>query len=377
MTTLVIGHDQFDRSMKNRMIQINTHQNLTAVLPQHLIVEHILPRIPVKPLFRFKIVCKFWNSIISSYEFAQTHLKFSSLCPQFVVLNQDHRVNENYYSFDFKLFLLPFDRNDCVGELVRLDFDQNWVFTVIDIVGSCNGLLCFYLEVESRYSSFIVWNPVTRQCREIKVPVGEDLCLDYGFGYVSLIDDYKIVAQFSQRKLGGGYLYVFSLRTGEWKSIDKFDDVIIVINDTFNWLRKSMNDWQNPKCILGFDLVDDKLKEIPWISCFNQYKRGYFFGMKGCVSFYCEGDQGSDVWVLNQYGDKNSWKKLFSVNLGEMSFLNFTETGKCLVETSGKLGVIDSSQESPEESQVGACFSGQIAATGVYVESFISPFVNQ
>ncbi|KAK9690416.1 hypothetical protein RND81_09G126400 [Saponaria officinalis] len=381
MTTLGSGHDEFDRSTKKRKIEIDLQKTLIVNLPEHLIIEHILPRLPVKSLIRFKTVCKLWLSIISTSEFAQSHLKFSSLNPKFVILSEDHSLDEHY-----KLFLLNYDENNDTRELIRLNLDQNWVFTNLDVVGSCNGLLCLYLEEETKYGSFCVWNPVTNQCREIKNPNGEAFALDFGFGYASTVDDYKIVALFSPRKHGFGDLYVYSLKLGQWKRIDgldgfyaalSLDDMTIVINDTLYWPLKNLNDWQKAKCIVGFDLVDEKLKEIPWMNWFNQYKRADFFGMKGCLSLHCHGDQGSDVWVLKQYGDGNSWEKLFSVNLGGMSFLNFTETGKCLVKTSDRLKVIDPSQENPEESQVGVEFSGQIAGTGVYVESFISPFVTE
>ncbi|KAL9238578.1 hypothetical protein vseg_012978 [Gypsophila vaccaria] len=380
MTTLGNWDDQFDRSTKKRKLEIDFNKTLISILPEHLITDHILPRLPVKSLTRFKIVCKSWFSIISTSEFAENHLKFSSLNPQFVVLTDDHSIEEEHY----KLFVLRYDELNDMTELVRLDMDRNWVFTNFDVVGSCNGLLCLYFEEESRYGSFSVWNPITRQCREIKNPDGEAFALDFGFGYASTVEDYKIVALFSPRKHGFGDLYVFSLRSGEWKRIDgldgfyaalSLDDMTIVINDTLYWPLKNMNDWQKAKCIVGFDLVDEKLKEIPWMSWFNQYKRADFFGMRGCLSLHCHGDQGSDVWVLREYGDGNSWEKLFSVNLGGMSFLNFTETGKCLVKSLDRLKVIDPSQENPEESQAGAQFSGRIAGTGVYVESFISPFV--
>ncbi|XP_074314536.1 F-box/kelch-repeat protein At3g23880-like [Silene latifolia] len=374
MATSGSGHREFDRSMKNRM---------TASLPDHLIVEYILPILPVKSLIRFKTVCKFWLSIISSSEFQQSHFKFSSLRPRFVILNKDPCLEQQ-----FKLQLLPCDKNDNVGDLARLDLDQNWVFTSLDIAGSCNGLLCLYLKVGKMYGNFCVWNPATHQCRKIENPEGEDLVSDCGFGYASSIDDYKILALFWRPENGYGDLYVFSLRTGEWKGIAEFcgfyayalrlDNFrIFVINDTLYWPDKSLGDWRATKYILGVDLVDDKLKEIPWIDHFSQYKGGDFFVMKGCVSLYCEGDRGSDVWVLKQFGDENSWEKLFSVNLGGMSFLNFTEKGECLAKSPGQLKVIDPSQESPDDSQVAARFSGEIGSTDIYFESFISPFVNQ
>ncbi|KAH9626652.1 hypothetical protein KSS87_004653 [Heliosperma pusillum] len=296
---------------------------------------------------------------------------------------EDHSLDEHY-----KLFLLPYEKNNNnndVGELVRLDLDNNnWVYTNLDIVGTCNGLFCLYLEEETKYGNFYVWNPVTRQCREIENPDGEAFALDYGFGYASSIDDYKIVALFSPRKHGFGDLYVFSLRTGKWKRIDgldgfyaalSLDDGTVVINDTLYWPLKNLKDWQKAKCIVGFNLIEEKLKEIPWMKWFSQYNRADFFGMKGCLSLHCYGEQGSDVWVLKQYGDWNSWEKMFSVNLGGMVLLDFADTGKCLVQTAAELKVIDPSRDPPEELQGGTHFSGRVTGSGVYVESFISPFV--
>lgn len=50
---------------------------VVAVLPNDIIVSHILPKLPVKSLVRFKCVCKSWRSLICNPSFSDQHLALS------------------------------------------------------------------------------------------------------------------------------------------------------------------------------------------------------------------------------------------------------------------------------------------------------------
>ncbi|KAG6431360.1 hypothetical protein SASPL_109439 [Salvia splendens] len=49
-------------------------------LPNDVIIE-ILTRLPVKPLLKFKCVCKSWRALISSTQFVAAHLEFTKSAP--------------------------------------------------------------------------------------------------------------------------------------------------------------------------------------------------------------------------------------------------------------------------------------------------------
>ncbi|KAI9073862.1 hypothetical protein K1719_044176 [Acacia pycnantha] len=88
----------------------------------------------------------------------------------------------------------------------------------IRIISSSNGLLC----VETDTFSYILWNPVTREVRQIprtrtlKFP--EWACTT-GFGFSAIIDDYKIVKTYARHN-AIAEVEVYSLNTGSWKEIE-------------------------------------------------------------------------------------------------------------------------------------------------------------
>jgi hypothetical protein len=50
----------------------------TAELPEELVLDEILIRLPVKSLLRFKCVSKAWRTAISDPSFIRTHLQLSA-----------------------------------------------------------------------------------------------------------------------------------------------------------------------------------------------------------------------------------------------------------------------------------------------------------
>ena len=100
-------------------------------------------------------------------------------------------------------------------------FRRRWT-----IVGSSNGLICVELAGERGRTpvSYLVWNPLTNEVREVEVlDFMNDHCDATTFGYSSVVDDYKIV-RFCQEDIDGGYeifygVEVFSLCSGSWKVI--------------------------------------------------------------------------------------------------------------------------------------------------------------
>ncbi|XP_059630088.1 F-box/kelch-repeat protein At3g23880-like [Cornus florida] len=86
------------------------------------------------------------------------------------------------------------------------------------------------------------------------------------------------------------------------------------------------HDPATPYVIVYFDMVDEKFKEMPPPNCINEGDMFHLTVMRGCLSLYCttiDGDQ-VDVWTMKQYGDQNSWTKLFVIPHGpEIRDLDF------------------------------------------------------
>lgn len=45
-----------------------------TLVPLHVIVSHIFPKLPLKSLLRCKLVCKFWSSVIDAPYLSKLHL---------------------------------------------------------------------------------------------------------------------------------------------------------------------------------------------------------------------------------------------------------------------------------------------------------------
>ncbi|KDP38971.1 hypothetical protein JCGZ_00728 [Jatropha curcas] len=132
----------------------------TTNVPESLIMEDILTKLPVKSLLRFKTVCKSWQSTINGSRLLITHL----LTNEFKFMEDETLVIENINSMNLE------ELRDS------------------DLYGSCNGLIFGGREEKK----FYVCNPATREYRELPKP-SIDIILDFGFAYDEAIDDYKVI----------------------------------------------------------------------------------------------------------------------------------------------------------------------------------------
>ncbi|XP_021736521.1 F-box/kelch-repeat protein At3g23880-like [Chenopodium quinoa] len=369
-------------------------------LPDDVIVEMILPRLPVKPLTRFKCVSKFWLSTISSNRFAKTHLKFSSLS------NTKSVIYKELYSFRNRGSYLSFDERYDMKEFVTLDDkysnnnDPRYTRRA-RVVGSCNGLLCMF---DSDVLEFTLWNPVTKQYHNAGGPefnyVLNDDVAGVGFGYIPSIDDYKIGCLVHSEE-GVCRVSVYSLKTGEWKETSCIEEkgfisidrryYSVLVDDTIYWspiVRRESEDQESH--IVGLNLVNGLLTKVPLGNLLTGYFDAKVFERKGCLSLCCNSvvigrrrrtKHVSDVWTLKNNGDKQSWEKSFSINIKGVILLYIFESGKCLVSRHlNQLMLLNLSQAEYVEVTViwqrhrrGHVYHRAIADVWDYTESLISP----
>ncbi|KAI9081466.1 hypothetical protein K1719_036612 [Acacia pycnantha] len=217
-----------------------------SYLPQE-IVTNILKRLPVKSLIRFQCVCKDWKNLFKIPSFIAEHVRHST--------QQDS--------------ILPFKCRDrdylCLinRDMQVLKYEtppQPSLVDRCDIIGSSNGLLCLDYK-----SSFILWNPATREVlREPKVP---GIC-QVGFGFSPIVNDYKIVT-LSVSRLDGVQVYsvqVFSVSTGSWKEVEKLKGIKAFVAPGFSvdgaifWFG-----FCNPteRRLISFDIAAESFALIP------------------------------------------------------------------------------------------------------------------
>ncbi|XP_059658742.1 F-box protein CPR1-like [Cornus florida] len=241
------------------------------------VIADILSRLPVKPLLRFRWVSKPWCALIHSPHFHQLHL------------NRSVETNSNL-SFVFEDGLYSIDL-DSLNVAVKLD---HLLKSQVYVLGSCNGLLClsdfhnkivFLLNFSTRKHHKLAVAPIEFPHRPHIGPF-----ILYGFGYDSDGDDYKVV-----------------VRQGE------------------------------AKLIVAFDLGIEEYRLVPQPDYLYEDIDMFVGSLGGCLCINCNYARDRvDVWVMKEYGVKESWTKLFSVEqFNYVRPLAYSRTGEVVLLDQG------------------------------------------
>ncbi|XP_060214326.1 F-box/kelch-repeat protein At3g23880-like [Lycium barbarum] len=285
-------------------------------LPQELITA-ILVRLPVKYLLQFKCVSKDWFALISSPEFVKTHLSFS---------HKDsihHRLMLKLFTPNH--FLRHCSVSSLFYESVSQAFDLDYPMKGPDksarvfIVGSVNGLICCHIA----FDGFILWNPSTRKFKQVPdlVPTQmNNYRCSYGFGYDEVHDDYKVVAVFCEISKHNDDAKIYSLRSDSWRTLDDFQGGMVyhsspkLVNGKLHWVT-TVGDGRG---IMSIDLVVEKCRKVEQ-PCFGEGNSLVTLGVLGSdLSVICNYQRNNqiiqaDVWIMKEYGVKESWTKLYTI----------------------------------------------------------------
>ncbi|KAL6501297.1 hypothetical protein OROHE_024944 [Orobanche hederae] len=118
------------------------------------VLMEILLWLPAKSIIRFKLVCKRWLLLFSSDKFRHLH---TLRCPKL----QQSLILETSTSLFFYF-------NPIIDGDERSMIPYNFPHPDPRIASSCNGLML--LQSHFKDKSFYVYNPTTRQSREIILP---------------------------------------------------------------------------------------------------------------------------------------------------------------------------------------------------------------
>jgi len=151
--------------------------------------------------------------------------------------------------------------------------------------------------------------------------------MTFGFGYDSLTDNYKLVVIFLY-SICNGYtseVRVLTSSANLWKNIQKFPFGFIIylqsgkfVNSTINWLAAIKFDLESPRFIVSFDLENESFQKIllPDFGGVNVCNFSTLLVLRDCLCVtYSDCDyywKMKDVWVMKEYGNKDSWTKLFT-----------------------------------------------------------------
>ncbi|GAU20921.1 hypothetical protein TSUD_24840 [Trifolium subterraneum] len=262
----------------------------STYIPLDTIQETILCRLPVKSLLRFRCICKPWDSLISKdFKFAKKHLRVSP--------KRQHLITTTLREAEeLTVMCCPFDtlnlHSNFNSKSTQLDYSPIISKYHDGLIASCDGILCFDI----------------------------DQCLaSYKYNMGTFIHDHVEV-------------HSYTLGTDTWKRIKDFpsmfrlDEVMskhgIFMRGTVNWLALSDQSFENLDAIVSLHLGKESYQEIslPELSpYFNGHSKMLtLYVMRDCLCLFeiykersYKSDSFTDVWLMKEYGNKDSWIKLF------------------------------------------------------------------
>nr|XP_043619821.1 F-box protein CPR1-like [Erigeron canadensis] len=234
------------------------------------LISQIFLRLPVKSLLRFRSISKSIYHMIENPNFIRMHTFQSRKRVIFRHRHLDELVEKDFEDFftSHSEDELPLD-----GSLSKYTGIPVLKFPVsgfdIDIVGSCNGILCLF----GSRTGISLWNPSIK--RKLTLPyypswldTNKSCKTAVGFGYEQITHDYKVLTITSpvsrQDTQSRHSILVYSTNLGSWNEIAPprtcFTHVIsraCFIHGALHWVVKHYQD-QSDKTghlfILTFDL---------------------------------------------------------------------------------------------------------------------------
>ncbi|GMI74249.1 CONSTITUTIVE EXPRESSER OF PR GENES 1, CONSTITUTIVE EXPRESSER OF PR GENES 30 [Hibiscus trionum] len=287
-----------------------------AILSHDVILD-VLCRVGVKDLLRFRCVSKPWCSTIDGPDFIKRHLSHSlkTNTNLSLILRSSHTFSVDFDSLE-------------ASQRLKHPLEESDQWSCTQIFGSCNGLLALHNSDREELS---LWNPSTTRTQmlpftDMEFPpwsLGFQFIV-YGFGYDPISDDYKLVriVQFHGKDQDSNdyEVRVYSLRTDFWRRIKDFPFHLeyeyqsgVPANNALHWLASKKPDSDTHIFVAALDLETEEYRviELP-----DSFAMGFYLSMTamaGCLCLIADYHGYSDIWLMKEYGMKESWTKLVSV----------------------------------------------------------------
>ncbi|GLU15700.1 hypothetical protein SLE2022_321700 [Rubroshorea leprosula] len=271
-----------------------------------LIVD-ILSRLPVKDLLRFRCVSKTFRSLIDSSDFVKLHLNRSvtSHTNHTLILSKhDLRVADLASLNSFSRLQHPLMGDD------------------LNILGSCNGLLC----ISNILDDMAVWNLSMKKYIILpSLSLGSYDLYVFGFGYDSVNDDYKVVRITQSGGKEGKPLEsevkVLSMGRKGWRRIEDIPYVLpcpgangVFASGSLHWVVSYKDEPSDENVIVALDVGLEEYREVPQPEYTDNKKFRLDVGvLGGCLCLMANYLSHVDLWVMREYGVKESWSKLLSL----------------------------------------------------------------
>jgi F-box interacting protein len=288
----------------------------SVYLPHELVLE-ILTWLPVKHLYRFRCVCKLWNSFTTDRNFIDAQLnKANQLCN-----NNGYFVYVEPWVIGFlprlsrkELCMVTCNSDHTVNEVSRYLFPYVCLYS--KILGVCNGLVCLR-SADDKCFMMNLWNPRIQKLKELpKLMEPETLYSAFGFAYDSQNNDYKVIRiAFDPNRFEAA---VYSLSTNSWRKLeqptrDKSNYLKIVYmdgthtqfsNGALHWISAIRDNGVFSPIIVAFDVNEERFRVILFPGITKNC--GFLTDYKGSLAMR---GYASELWVMKEYGVVESWTK--------------------------------------------------------------------
>ncbi|KAL7205659.1 hypothetical protein ACSBR2_018561 [Camellia fascicularis] len=308
-------------------------------LPIHLIYD-ILSRNSPKTILCCRCVCKTFLKILTDPYFAEIYLIKAPNVAASLIL-QDSSIPNGFvfvYMLDLEVTSSAAScsthhhpSRPCQGLTVKNTKFQ-FYHGHVTLVGSCNGLLCLRRDSWSK-PLYYICNPILGELMVLPLqspskPVYLKL-ENSGFGFCPKTKQYKVIrfmclTSFDSTISKKAVAEIHTLGTESWRSIGdapcprmrgSFDSLL---DGILHWITDSVTAFN---LICSFDLETEQFRSIAApthfnadyvnkISCINVGVLGGYL----CLC-YVLGDAQFDVWVMKDYGVKESWTKEFTIDI--------------------------------------------------------------
>ncbi|XP_021753702.1 F-box/kelch-repeat protein At3g23880-like isoform X2 [Chenopodium quinoa] len=307
-------------------------------LSDDVLIE-ILKRLPLKSLVRFTCICKSWFSILTSPSFMSILAAFNSEKSQKFQLFK--RPIDIHSKINHTMFF-AYDSDNLTREFTRVFLFKRSHF----VVSSAHGLLCLYnfYDKYQNTSPLILWNPSIKKHRVVDLPpievqntAGGFPKLIFGFGFDSCSCSFKVVrVSYSTRYTGTCFLSaVYNITDGEWNCLGSTRVPYFIT--TIRWRGMCLNGVIHWICNLNVNLdtdPNDRVYRMIWTLALGNAEFGEIMLPKelmnmpdGSLRVIMVPRNGKELlgvihirndifslWVMENYGVKSSWVKLFNVN---------------------------------------------------------------
>ncbi|KAK2991265.1 hypothetical protein RJ640_023679 [Escallonia rubra] len=229
------------------------------------VMSDIFLRLPMETVLTCRSVSKEWYALLTSPNFLELHLHYrTSNAPEKLV-----SLLQPLGPVNAPVSLCIRDEEASVSIPLPFPFDRG---AHIEIIGSCNGLVCAIICGSGGTGmTIVIWNPASTQYRFLETPQYGwqfDSFGHVGFGFLEDAHDYKIV-MFLDGSSGGSTtilvsLYTLSLNT--WKVVQVLVPVpnpslvagATFLNGFLHWMAAA----QGNQIIVSFDLSNEAFGRI-------------------------------------------------------------------------------------------------------------------